>query len=68
MRRLQTAPSQGALPPNPRDIYLQYEISPFHTGPNIPAGGSDASFLRNGAEPGAQNSSFKNFDGQRLRQ
>lgn len=57
---------RGALPPafaSPRDISLQYESTgkSFHTGKNIPAGGSDAARSRHAGEPGAQNSFFKNF-------
>ena len=68
---LQDARSTGALPPafgSPRDICFQYESGQvFHSGENFPAGGSALGCDRNGAEPGAQNSSFKNLDGQRIR-
>jgi hypothetical protein len=67
MRPASIQPSQGALPPafgSPRDISLQYESTrkSFHTGKNIPAGGSNAARARHAAEPGAQNSFLKNFD------
>ena len=70
MRKLLAAPSQGALPPafgSPRDICFQCERSSFQTGQNIPAGGSAVPHPRPAAEPGAQNSSFKNFAGRRAR-
>jgi hypothetical protein len=57
---------RGALPPafgSPRDISFQYESSQvFHTGRNIPAGGSDVAIPRHARKTGAQNSSFKSFD------
>lgn len=63
----QDALSQGALPPNPRDICTTMKgrdiFQPFIFAPNIPAGGSDAAHPRHAAGPGAQNSSFKNFSG-----
>ncbi len=82
MRRLQAALSQEALPASPlesrpsgeangrpRDISVQHEIlnKAFHTGTNIPAGGSDLCHPHNAAGPGAQNSFCKNFAGQRAR-
>ena len=67
MRTAQMQPSQGALPPNPRDIWGQkMEQVPVHfPSANIPAGGSDAAPSHPATGPGAQNSSFKNFGGPR---
>ena len=69
MRAAWVKPSQGALPPYPRDISFQYESlsKVFHTGTNIPAGGSDLDHQRNATERSAQNSFFKNFVAGRAR-
>ena len=65
------AQTDGAAVVKPRDIFHQYEsqIEPlvFHTGQNIPAGGSNLGYARYAAGQGTQNSSFKNFDRQRAR-
>jgi hypothetical protein len=68
MRQRQSAPLQGALPPAfgaPRDISTKMkgagQVLPFIFAINVPAGGSDACHPLIATEPGAQNSSFKNF-------
>ena len=69
MRGARMQPSQGALPPDPRDIWGQkMEQVPVHfPSANIPAGGSDATLPHPATGPGAQNSSFKNFVDQGAR-
>lgn len=67
MRGARTRGQRGALPPafgSPRDISakMKGKGGSFIFAANIPAGGSDATNPRHASEPGAQNSSFKNFD------